>query len=738
MTTSANPKPSSQSKKASTTTEKKHTQQIPSPKLPDLKLSGSESEDADYDLRAAPSKPKPKASSLEELFGLLYSEGYLNTLTSDARLLGQFTSFLKKYEPSLSPLVVQYLETQKVTKAVNYANAIASTISSKTSETTSPAAELSSTFKTSSRKVFQTLLETALPAWITYSLTKTATVCLTSEITNTSTSLTQDLVRGLSEVFCLTDPTQHDNPIIYASSEFYKLTGYDKDKVIGYNCRFLQGSKTDGKTVGRLKDAIEKGEEICEALMNYTRGGKPFVNLLLLAPLKDGKGKVRYYLGAQVDCSKLVEGMRGVAGFERFLVAREMQSREGEIDGKGKALRALRELSGAFDLEECAVVRSGSRRASISSARDEGSIRSVNKTRRRLNDEDEHSESDEGSEAEKEKQEWKLARGLKSGRLPGLYKKYILVRPYPSLRMVFVSQAARKLGKLQQRRFLAHIAAPPSTLSGLKESFESGNPVTAKIALMSQAGESREGTTTGRWGKRGEDPAEKGTVCWISATPLLDAEENAGVWMVVIVDEKSASLDRGRIPDVLKREDGKLETRLEEKDAPQEQLNNSSDRKSKVAGDVNCVLTSEIEAATLDIPSQLSEVPRGQRSESTIEQDQAVTNGVPTESTNGSPMSSLARSPSRPPLIEQAHDLNSDQENPTAPPRTESEMASDITPAQVRPRGVQAQSARDIGLRAMDYLSSRSSMQKLQARDVTQDGEEGDVDLSAASPYSVD
>jgi hypothetical protein len=42
--------------------------------------------------------------------------------------------------------------------------------------------------------------------------------------------------------------------------------------------------------------AIEKGEENSEALMNYTKGGKPFVKLLLLAPLRDWKGKAKYFL----------------------------------------------------------------------------------------------------------------------------------------------------------------------------------------------------------------------------------------------------------------------------------------------------------------------------------------------------------------------------------------------------------------------------------------------------------
>jgi hypothetical protein len=45
--------------------------------------------------------------------------------------------------------------------------------------------------------------------------------------------------------------------------------------------------------------------------MNYTKGGKPFVKLLLLAPLRDWKGKAKYFLWeGQVDCSALAEGRR--------------------------------------------------------------------------------------------------------------------------------------------------------------------------------------------------------------------------------------------------------------------------------------------------------------------------------------------------------------------------------------------------------------------------------------------
>lgn len=70
-------------------------QQSPIPQEPEPQLSRSGAEG--YDLGPAPFKTKPDSTSSEGLFGLLYSEGNLNTLTNDPRLLAQSTSFLTKH-----------------------------------------------------------------------------------------------------------------------------------------------------------------------------------------------------------------------------------------------------------------------------------------------------------------------------------------------------------------------------------------------------------------------------------------------------------------------------------------------------------------------------------------------------------------------------------------------------------------------------------------------------------------
>jgi hypothetical protein len=105
------------------------------------------------------------------------------------------------------------------------------------------------------------------------------------------------------------------------------------------------------------------------------------------------------------------------------------------------------------------------------------------------------------------------------------------------MRIIFISHAAKRIGDFAQHPFLSHIAAPASTLSGLKETFETMIPVTAKVALMAQTGQENNGAVTAKWTRDGNEPEKYGRVCWISGTPLFDFESMACVWMVVIVDD---------------------------------------------------------------------------------------------------------------------------------------------------------------------------------------------------------
>ena len=105
----------------------------------------------------------------------------------------------------------------------------------------------------------------------------------------------------IEQSFVITDPSLPDHPIVFASEGFMDFTGYSVDEILGRNCRFLQGPKTDRAAVAKIRQAIEQGEECTVRLLNYTKTGKEFWNMFTLAPVRDDQGVVRFFAGVQVD-----------------------------------------------------------------------------------------------------------------------------------------------------------------------------------------------------------------------------------------------------------------------------------------------------------------------------------------------------------------------------------------------------------------------------------------------------
>ena len=169
----------------------------------------------------APPPPKKASSSLDGLSERLFSDDHLRVILSEPTLFLRFTAFLNLYKSHLAPVLIRYLETQKAIKAVEYANAIAETIPQLPSDRSSfipdSAASLDVRFESRSKRAFDSLVQDALPAYITYLLIQVVTDTLVKEITGNSFPLMRDMVGGLAEVFCLTDPSVPDNPIVYAS-----------------------------------------------------------------------------------------------------------------------------------------------------------------------------------------------------------------------------------------------------------------------------------------------------------------------------------------------------------------------------------------------------------------------------------------------------------------------------------------------------------------------------------------
>ena len=159
------------------------------------------------------------------------------------------------------------------------------------------------------------------------------------------------------------------------------------------------------------------------------------MNLLMCAPLHDNRGTVKYYIGAQVDVSGLINDGRGIESFERLLSKDRLDARYQDVQrnsshtmtsSRKSPTKALTELGEMLSLEESNSVqlhsRNNSMRDDVSlggsqagggfgrNRRDIGSRQG----RRVIGDEDRYGDD--------ERSAWALSSSYPSGKLPGLYQ----------------------------------------------------------------------------------------------------------------------------------------------------------------------------------------------------------------------------------------------------------------------------------------------------------------------------
>ncbi|MEO8841012.1 MAG: PAS domain-containing protein, partial [Kofleriaceae bacterium] len=108
-------------------------------------------------------------------------------------------------------------------------------------------------------------------------------------------------IEAVSQGIIITDASKPDHPIVYASPSFCRLTGYERDEVLGRNCRFLQGPGTDPAPLAELRNAIRAGQPCTVELLNFRKGGIPFWNNVAISPVKDSDGRVVSFVGVQTD-----------------------------------------------------------------------------------------------------------------------------------------------------------------------------------------------------------------------------------------------------------------------------------------------------------------------------------------------------------------------------------------------------------------------------------------------------
>ncbi|KAJ5280441.1 hypothetical protein N7478_005813 [Penicillium angulare] len=478
-------------------------------------------EGASYDLIAPFEGDEAPLHKLERVSDVMFGTEHMLSILNNPRYLARFREFLLEERPRSISTLTYYLNATKALKSIEYANALVRL----SIDVPPPAVQIiqngNEAVGITANKVLEqrvqdglnALTAEELPAFITSRCITITSKIVEERVRGTLPMKFRDTSNALAEVFCLTDPTRPDNPIIFASGEFHRTTQYGMDYVLGRNCRFLQGPKTNPNSVRRIREAIKECRHHSELFLNYRRDGSPFMNLLQCSPLCDSQGRVKYFIGAQIDVSGLA--MDG-AQMESMI---ELQSRYRDPDEESvaempepKPKDEFHELCELFSPRELTTVQENGGDL-FQPLKNKATIRGHRTWLQR------------GASVDSETEAIRL-RDLKSpllrGSLAGVYENYLLVRPYPSLRILFTSPSLQIPGMLQSS-FLSRIGSSASVKNELIQAMEAGRSVTARIKWVT------------RFNTEGRNR-------WVHCTPLYASNGQVGVWMVVIVDDDEETL----------------------------------------------------------------------------------------------------------------------------------------------------------------------------------------------------
>lgn len=156
---------------------------------------------------------------------------------------------------------------------------------------------MESAFLSAQNDIEKLVASDVYPRFVRHQMTTSATRALATN---------KNKYAGLGDCFVLTNPNKADNPIVYASDGFVKVTGYERKEIIPRNCRFLQTRHTDRESVARIKHCLDTPAEHVELLLNERKTGEPFWNLLYTAPLYDATGRLAFFIGGQINVSTTV------------------------------------------------------------------------------------------------------------------------------------------------------------------------------------------------------------------------------------------------------------------------------------------------------------------------------------------------------------------------------------------------------------------------------------------------
>lgn len=179
--------------------------------------------------------------NLEHRSELLFSVEHLRVIFADPTLLHRLVTFIHLHRAHSVPLLNYALDTLKAIRAMDYMNQLISQNlcldgpqpphpEGFAAAKAAPALTENESLRQKSAAAFETLAREELPAYVTHVWTEIVALSVKKKVTGTLPPHLQESSEGLAEVFCITDPSRRDNPIVFASEGEWRHGCLDFDK----------------------------------------------------------------------------------------------------------------------------------------------------------------------------------------------------------------------------------------------------------------------------------------------------------------------------------------------------------------------------------------------------------------------------------------------------------------------------------------------------------------------------
>ena len=141
----------------------------------------------------------------------------------------------------------------------------------------------------------------------------------------------QALVENSPIASVVSNPRLPDNPLVAVNDAFCELTGYDREFILGRNCRFLAGEATEPWLTEEIKRGVREQKSVLVEILNYKKDGTPFQNAVLVAPMFDDDGELEYFLGSQVEIDSDSPSLNKARRMRAVEIVKDLSKRQREV-----------------------------------------------------------------------------------------------------------------------------------------------------------------------------------------------------------------------------------------------------------------------------------------------------------------------------------------------------------------------------------------------------------------------